>query len=227
MHRTDRIAHSISEHRCGGRITRLAILLATMFTTQGCSYYGNALCSTVAPYEQEACGGLRETAAALKARSLWNKTNAACFAHHCSPKDVRAGYVAGFVDVYMGGNGCPPLFAPSGHCGLGLAERNTAAWFEGYPIGAAAAEACGAGGHRYSRANPALLAICQQPTCNPGCEPCTKNVSSCNTCGHSESACSCNSVPVEPPHVPSAGYALPIRIAPYPATEMIETETIE
>ncbi|MFG0253910.1 MAG: hypothetical protein ACF787_02235 [Rhodopirellula sp. JB053] len=169
--------------------TSLAVV-ATV-TTSGCSYYGNAFCAAVSPYENIHCEAITEFRARVRARSIWASKYAKCYAKHCNVKDIRTGFVDGFVDTCLGGDGCPPLFAPNGSCGLGLRDQCAAAWFQGYPLGVAAAESCGCGRLlKHSRVNPALLS-CGEPACNPGCEPCTGNVGGCNTCGQPTASCGC------------------------------------
>ena len=155
------------------RVLMLVILLGS--TSQlGCSYYRSAAGSVAGPYQTEACSGLREVGLAIKAHSLWRQKYKDCYQHHCSPADVKAGFVTGFVDAAMGNNSCAPLHRPSSHT-LSFRSTNTAAWYEGYPIGAAAAEACGANAYRDRLFHPNLLALCQNQTCNPGCVPCVAN----------------------------------------------------
>ena len=131
----------------------------TLFASApGCSYYGNALCSAVSPYEQIGCEGITEMRARLRARKIWLSKYASCYAKHCNVKDIRTGFVDGFVDTCLGGSGCPPLFAPNNQCSLGLRNACAAAWFQGYPLGAAAAESCGCGNRLTSgRINPAFF----------------------------------------------------------------------
>lgn len=172
-----------------GTLTCLSI--AIMAASSGCSYYGNALCSAVAPYEQIKCDGFTELRGRLRARAIWAKKYASCYKKHCYTADVREGFIDGFVDSCMGGDGCPPLFTPNGGCGLGLRSHSSAAWFEGYPLGAAAAEACGACRWVHNRCHPGLLACGATPTCNPGCEPCS-GTGMCGSCGQAGSSCGCN-----------------------------------
>ncbi|SMP45929.1 hypothetical protein SAMN06265222_10232 [Neorhodopirellula lusitana] len=167
----------------------LCTSLATLVTATGCSYYGNALCSAVSPYEQIGCEGITEFKARVRARSIWGSKYAKCYAKHSNVRDIRTGFVDGFVETCMGGSGCPPLFAPNGGCGLGVREPCAAAWFQGYPLGAAAAESCGCGRNlRNGRVNPALFTC--QPGCNAGCEVCA-DPAPCTSCGEPAAACGC------------------------------------
>ncbi|MBB3209680.1 hypothetical protein FHS27_005520 [Rhodopirellula rubra] len=171
--------------------TSLAVVVTA--TTSGCSYYGNAFCAAVSPYENIQCEAISEFQARIRARSIWASKYSKCYAKHCNVKDIRTGFIAGFVDTCLGGDGCPPLFAPNGGCGLGLRDQCAAAWFQGYPLGVAAAESCGCGRLlRNSRVNPALFS-CGEPACNPGCAPCTGNVGGCTTCGQPTESCGCGS----------------------------------
>ena len=179
----------------------LCTSLALVATASGCSYYGNAFCAVASPYETVQCEAVSEFRARIRARSIWASKYANCYKNHCNVKDIRDGFVDGFVDTCLGGDGCPPLFAPNGGCGLGLRDKCSAAWFQGYPLGAAAAESCGCGRRlRNSLVNPALLG-CQQG-CNAGCCPCENNVA-CQSCGEPAASCGCghaaHSVPVPEP----------------------------
>lgn len=71
-------------------------------------------------------------------------------------KDFKAGYIAGYINIASGGNGCCPCMAPASYLGWryqsaqGQAAVN--AWFEGYPYGVKAAEQDGIG--NWSQVNP-------------------------------------------------------------------------
>ncbi len=88
---------------------------------------------------------LHMTRAQLMARRVWSSQHASCYSQHCDRKAVRRGFIDGFVDVAGGGDGCPPVFPPQPCCLAGVLQSpypqcRDQAWFEGYPMGAAAAE---------------------------------------------------------------------------------------
>jgi hypothetical protein len=64
---------------------------------------------------------------------------------HC--KHFRKGFIAGYVDVSFGANGCPPSLPPACYwkaChGNADGKAKVNAWFDGYSHGALAAEADG------------------------------------------------------------------------------------
>ncbi len=88
------------------------------------------------------------------------------YLHHQYHRDLKEGFVAGYMDVAAGSNGCTPAMAPSEYWGwryqssAGQAAIN--AWFQGYPYGAKAAEQDGIANYQNIRMNlgaPAELNI--------------------------------------------------------------------
>ena len=84
------------------------------------------------------------------AKKAWTSRES-CYAKQSCLDDFRKGFLAGFVEVATGGNGCTPLMAPEeywsskfqckdGHCRIN-------AWFAGFPEGVKAAEQCGIGNY--------------------------------------------------------------------------------
>ena len=104
--------------------------------------------------------GYRNSALAAKA---WHREK---HLHHGRPflKDFRAGFVAGYLDVADGGNGCLPAYCPREYWGWqyqsSVGQQACDAWFAGFPLGAKAAEedgvahwghiSMGAGTHRHA-----------------------------------------------------------------------------
>jgi hypothetical protein len=82
------------------------------------------------------------------ARQSWHE-NKACFADQAYLRDFGQGYRDGYMSVAAGGNGCPPPIPPrcywSWHYQSGEGQGKVAAWFAGFPHGAAAAERDNAG----------------------------------------------------------------------------------
>lgn len=66
------------------------------------------------------------------------------FCGHPYQKDLGKGFRSGYVAVANGGSGCPPLLPPREYWSWRYqspeGQAKAAAWFEGYPLGAAAAE---------------------------------------------------------------------------------------
>ncbi len=83
------------------------------------------------------------------ARQSWHE-NKACVGDREYLKDFGKGYRAGYADVASGGNGCPPVLPPrcywAWHYQTPEGQAKVAAWFAGYPHGAATAERDNAGG---------------------------------------------------------------------------------
>jgi hypothetical protein len=82
------------------------------------------------------------------AKQSWHD-NKSCFADQPYLKDFGKGYQAGYADVANGGSGCPPALPPRSywkwHYQSPEGQAKVAAWFAGYPHGAATAERDNAG----------------------------------------------------------------------------------
>lgn len=82
------------------------------------------------------------------AEKAWIRIRRAYF-HNQYHRDIKAGFVAGYLEVAGGGDGCTPALAPEEYWGwryqspLGQAAVN--AWFQGFPLGAKAADQDGVG----------------------------------------------------------------------------------
>ncbi len=67
-----------------------------------------------------------------------------CYQNHGELRHVKAGFIAGYIDVATGGNGCTPNIAPAEYWGWRFQNANgqaaVNAWFSGFPLGARAAE---------------------------------------------------------------------------------------
>ena len=79
------------------------------------------------------------------------------FCNQAHNRDFEAGYRQGYEDVANGGNGCTPAMPPRAYWGWRYqspeGQAKVAAWFAGYPHGAAAAEQEGLGGWSQVRTN--------------------------------------------------------------------------
>lgn len=76
---------------------------------------------------------------------------------HCYLKDFRNGFIAGYIDVANGGAGCTPTVVSSKYWGWryqsGTGQAAVNAWYEGFPLGAKAAEEDGIGNYNLIRLN--------------------------------------------------------------------------
>lgn len=104
--------------------------------------------AVMAPYQLQANRSQFELRTRLRARKLWKTSHlTSCYQSEPGNKDIRRGFIDGFLSVCMGGNGCPPPVAASGRTcfrfGNPYSTCRTNAWMEGFPLGAAAAESCG------------------------------------------------------------------------------------
>ena len=136
-------------------------------TIGGCGYWRDV----VSPYSEMGSCALTCMKGRRMAARMWRDQYAHCYANSAYSKDIRQGFIDGFVDTCNGGNGCTPLVPPQHYCGIGR-KTNAGSWFQGYPLGVAAAESCGACNMSQSALSPALAACVRQPECTPGCIPC-------------------------------------------------------
>lgn len=76
---------------------------------------------------------------------------------HCYLKDFRNGFIAGYIDVANGGAGCTPTVVSSKYWGWryqsGTGQAAVNAWYEGFPLGAKAAEEDGIGNYNMIQLN--------------------------------------------------------------------------
>lgn len=80
-----------------------------------------------------------------------------CYKQNPCWKDLRAGFIDGYLEVAEGGGGCTPTVVSSDYwgwryqCAQGQCSVN--AWFEGFPLGVKAAEQDGIGHYNQIRMN--------------------------------------------------------------------------
>ena len=150
-------------------IASIAVIGLTLGAT-GCT--SSSPFSTVfAPYQESGNCLTTNLRASMIARKIWRQKYAHCYGRATHAKDIRNGFVDGFVDKCLGGDGCPPLVPPKSYCAFGRKiEANR--WFQGYPLGVAAAESSGACGMCQTPVHPSLSAHLAMPACSPGCVPC-------------------------------------------------------
>lgn len=76
---------------------------------------------------------------------------------HCYLKDFRNGFIAGYMNVANGGAGCTPTIISPEYWGWryqsGSGQAAVNAWYEGFPLGAKAAEEDGIGNYNLLRLN--------------------------------------------------------------------------
>ncbi|QDS87222.1 hypothetical protein EC9_14000 [Rosistilla ulvae] len=149
-----------------------AVLLTTALT--GCAnvqgVFGSCDCSLNR--------SLHMTRAELMARRVWSYKYSDCHENHSNARDVRRGFIDGFVDIASGKDGCPPVFPPQNECCLTGPLRSPVnqcrdqAWFQGYPLGVAAAKQQGC--HLWWRSNLPAHLIAQYQSAN------------CTSCGSTD-----------------------------------------
>ncbi|MCM2373195.1 hypothetical protein [Aporhodopirellula aestuarii] len=80
-----------------------------------------------------------------------------CYRGHRYQKDLRAGFIAGYLEVATGGSGCTPTVVSPQYWGWrhqsGNGQAAVNAWFEGFPLGVKAAEQDGIGHYNMIRLN--------------------------------------------------------------------------
>ena len=134
------------------RRAALAAGIALVTTSAGCAMVGNARKAlTKTECIDDFIANHRNEVMAQKA---WYRVES-CYQNHCCVKDFKAGFIAGYMEVADGGSGCTPTVVDSSYWGWrhrGPEGQNCInAWFEGFPMGAKAAEQDGVGFHNMIR----------------------------------------------------------------------------
>ncbi|MCC9657838.1 hypothetical protein [Rhodopirellula halodulae] len=79
----------------------------------------------------------------VMATKAWLR-HAHCYKNHRHMKDLRKGFIDGYIDVATGGSGCTPAVVSPHYWGWkhqsGDGQSAVNAWFEGFPLGVKAAE---------------------------------------------------------------------------------------
>ena len=158
--------------RTRGQVLALGVIwcasLAIVTMSSGCSYSSSAV--RALSLDDLSCCCCEDLDVRIAARRAWKQGYAHCYRNHCARRDVRDGFVYGFVKACTGGDTCPPLFAPESNCMIGGRDRNAAAWFQGFPLGVIEAEKRGCVPAKL--VNPEFYSCNVEQACNPGCEPC-------------------------------------------------------
>lgn len=156
--------------------------------TSGCSTFQAAM----QPTEYEWSRGVHAAKARLAAGRVWRQKYADCYAKSANYHDLRHGFIDGFVERSLGGDGCEPVLPPMRYlgCKTGLSNRSCAidAWYSTYPLGAAAAESCGYADWWQLHIPPHIRQRCAPPVCNAPCSAQQVPACECGTCNQCLSA---------------------------------------
>lgn len=133
----------------------LASCLALVVTgSTGCTVLTNA-CQQLQEHEALDEFMISHRNKVMAAKAWYRQSH--CFADHRHPEALKEGFIAGYVAVAEGGDGCVPSLAPSKYWGWryqsAAGQQAVNAWFAGYPLGAKAAEQAGIG--HWSQIRPA------------------------------------------------------------------------
>ena len=163
------MANEVRRHALKGLLSLL--VAGCTLSSVGCSSISQGV---FAPYGQAGCCLCTDLRARATARAMWNSQYSHCYCNSSNSKHIRKGFVDGFVATAAGGNGCTPLVPPSSCCGFGK-RLDAKAWFQGYPLGVAAAQSSGAADWSKIAISPDLAACMATNECTPGCVPCSQN----------------------------------------------------
>ena len=170
----------------------IVLTIGSLVVLSGCST--SSYCKQVLqPYTEMGSCLKTDLHARLEAQQLWRSKYAHCYGRLNNARDIRRGFIDGFVETANGGSGTAPIVPPEKYCGIGRKVQANC-WYQGYPLGVAAAESTGAANWRKSTISPALAACFATPHCSPGCVP-VPEACGCNTPGCNGS---CGSVPASP-----------------------------
>ena len=130
------------------RVALLALLGASLVGSTGCSLLNASVtvaAKDVRSWVDDSMSNYRDRTLAEKA---WIGIREEHRGHQYR-SELKKGFIAGYQAVANGGNGCTPPIAPSEYWGWKyqspFGQAAVQAWFEGYPLGAKAAEIDGVG----------------------------------------------------------------------------------
>ncbi|MGV3485085.1 MAG: hypothetical protein ACO1RT_11770, partial [Planctomycetaceae bacterium] len=133
MEHTDRIAASGILQKIRWRQS-LCLLMVLVAVNSGCSYTSTLLTSP------HGGGAHHRFHVVHDAKIAWRRCHGLHRGWWGHDRDLKQGFVDGYVAVASGAGSCPPLFAPSSSCcGLKPAP-DAASWFQGYTLGTIEAE---------------------------------------------------------------------------------------
>ena len=139
----------VSRRGCASIRLILSILaLITLVSSTGCTLISSSVqvaVKDVQTWVDDSMSNYRDRTLAEKA---WIRIRPEYRAHHYK-SDLKKGFLAGYRAVASGGNGCTPPLAPSEYWGWKYqspyGQAAVRAWFQGYPLGAKAADQDGVG----------------------------------------------------------------------------------
>lgn len=130
------------------RLAVFTVIGATILGSTGC----NLLTSSVKVSTKEIHSWVDESMSNYRDRTLAEKAwiqQRSQHRKHEYTSELKRGFVAGYLAVANGGNGCTPPIAPQEYWGWKyqspFGQAAVHAWFEGYPLGAKAADQDGVG----------------------------------------------------------------------------------
>jgi hypothetical protein len=129
-----------------GRLTLIILLLLSLSGSSGCTVVG-AIQDYVA-YNDNSNDFVMGWRNSVWAREAWHREKYQ-YAGHPQLHAFGEGFRAGYIAVASGGNGCPPALPPRWYWSWRYqnpeGQAQVAAWYEGFPYGARAADLDGAG----------------------------------------------------------------------------------
>lgn len=138
------VSAGLLKHRLG----LMTIIGASLIGSTGC----NLLTSSVKVAAKDVHSWVDESMANYRDRTLAEKAwirERAQHRKHEYTSELKQGFIAGYLAVAGGGNGCTPPIAPQEYWGWKyqspFGQAAVRAWFEGYPLGAKAADVDGVG----------------------------------------------------------------------------------
>ena len=139
----------VSRRGCASIRLILSILaLITLVSSTGCTLISSSVqvaVKDVQTWVDDSMSNYRDRTLAEKA---WIRIRPEYRVHHYK-SDLKKGFLAGYRAVASGGNGCTPPLAPSDYWGWKYqspyGQAAVRAWFQGYPLGAKAADQDGVG----------------------------------------------------------------------------------
>jgi hypothetical protein len=134
------------------------------------------LSATFQPYETLKLRAQTERRARREAKATWETRYASGYANSRTANAVREGFLVGYVETALGGNGCPPP-VPTRPVFSRYTFNHTyppaVPWYEGYRLGHSIASARGLGRRGKAQIDPQLLIDpCHynaHSQCRPGC----------------------------------------------------------
>ena len=149
------------------RVGLLALVATSMLASSGCTL----LTSSVKVAAKDVHTWVDDSMASYRDRTLAEKSwidVRAKYRNHEYLRDFKRGFIDGYQSVADGGNGCTPPLAPSEYWGWKYqspyGQAAVRAWFEGFPIGARAAQQDGVGNWSRVQLNLSEPQVYQPPT---------------------------------------------------------------